>query len=65
MQLPTLTIPKTLMGQGELVILPRRALEELLAGREREADVLRWSREAKKLKKAAKLPILRSLKDLR
>lgn len=65
MQLPTLTIPKTLTGREELVILPRRIFDDLLTGRSREADVLRWSREAKRLKKAAKLPILRSLKDLR
>jgi hypothetical protein len=28
-------------------------------------DVLCWSREAKELKRAGKLPVLRSLRDLR
>lgn len=30
-----------------------------------EEDVLRWSREARELKKAGKLPVLHSLKELR
>lgn len=60
-----ITIPKTITGREELVILPRKVLEYLVARRVSEADILRWSREAQKLKKEGRLPLLRSLKDLR
>ena len=59
------TIPRTITGREELVVLPRRILERLLSNKVKEGEILRWSREAKKLKKAGKLPILRSLGDLR
>lgn len=67
----TITIPKNLTKGEELVILPRKEYEEFLELKEKrkeqiiEEDVLRWSKEAKQLKKAGKLSILRSLKDLR
>lgn len=59
------TIPRTVTGREELVVLPRRILDRLLSNRVREGEILRWSREAKKLKKAGKLPLLRSLGGLR
>jgi len=67
-----ITIPKKITEIGELVILPRKEFEKLVkqkGGQKKEkvteADVLRWSAEAKKLKKAGKLPLLRSLKEFR
>ena len=62
-----LTIPKSVTGSEELVILPKKELEKILnrLSDVREEDVLRWSLEAKKFKKAGKLPILESLKFLR
>jgi len=62
-----LTIPKSVTGSEELVILPKKELEKILnrLSDVREEDVLRWSLEAKKFKKACKLPILESLKFLR
>jgi len=66
----TITIPKKLTQGEELVAIPMKEYERFvafIAKKEviREADVLRWSKEAKKLRKAGKLPILSSLKNLR
>lgn len=68
----TVTIPRKITRGEELIVIPRREYEKFLAlaegeSREKvsEADLLRWSREARKLKKAGKLPVLRSLRDLR
>lgn len=69
--MPTLTIPKALIQKNDdLVVISRKEYERFLrvAGSEEsvtEEDVLRWSREAKALKKKGKLPLLRSLRDLR
>jgi hypothetical protein len=64
-----ITIPKELSKKGDLVLVPRDEYEALLRfQKEKEVtkkDVLRWAREAKKLADRGKLPILRSLKDLR
>ena len=61
-----ITIPREMTGDEELVILPRRDLEKILKERSlTESDVLRWSKEAKKLKKQGKLPTLESLASLR
>jgi hypothetical protein len=54
----TITIPEKLIGKGDLVVIPKKELEGLLARageRVTEPDVLRWSREAKKLHRAGKL----------
>ncbi|MBS4028080.1 MAG: hypothetical protein KGZ58_05510 [Ignavibacteriales bacterium] len=59
------TIPKAMTGKEELVIIPKKILELLLKDNSGEDEVLRWSREAKKMKKAGKLSLLHSLKDLR
>ena len=69
--MPTITIPKKLIKNNDLVIIPRKEYEEYLELKEKrkeqvtEENVLRWSEEAKRLKKAGKLPFLRSLKELR
>ena len=65
-----ITIPKSIAHNEDLVVLPRSMYENFLkkVASEKtvtEKDVLRWSKEAKRLKKVGKLPILRSLKDLR
>ena len=63
----TITIPKKITYGAELVAIPRKEYERFLkiekGEKVTESDVLRWSREAKKLKKAGKLPELRSLKE--
>ncbi|OGF70176.1 hypothetical protein A3H65_02375 [Candidatus Giovannonibacteria bacterium RIFCSPLOWO2_02_FULL_45_14] len=60
-----ITIPKRITGNEELVILPRKVLDGLISRQVAEKDVLRWSREARKMKKEGKLSALRSLRDLR
>lgn len=59
------TIPRRITGNEELVILPRKVLDGLISRQVSEKDILRWSREAKKMKRAGKLPVLNSLRDLR
>ncbi len=68
----TITIPKTITKETDFVIIPRKEYEQFLRLKNpeeketvTEEDVLGWSREAKKLKKAGKLPRLSSLKSLR
>ena len=70
----TLTIPKKITKGEELIVLSRKEYERLSrlnkprhARKETvtEEDVLRWSREAKTLKKLGKLPVLESLKEFR
>jgi len=68
----TITIPKKISGKDDLIAISRREYELLLGALEilrekkqvAEKDILRWSREAKKLKEEGNLPILRSLKGL-
>lgn len=63
----TITIPKNLIKSDDLVIIPRKEYEEFLEIKKEERrqateeDVLRWSREARKLKKAGKLPLFKNL----
>lgn len=46
--------------------MPRRQFEEILKEKQvDENEILRWSREAKKMHKFGKLEVLSSLKDLR
>lgn len=67
----TITIPRKITKGEELIIIPRKEYEEYLELKEKkgeqitEKDILRWSQEAKKLKKAGRLPVLHSLKGLR
>ena len=54
-------------GKDDLVVIPKKELDALIerAGEAvTEANILRWSREARQLKRAGKLPKLRSLRDL-
>jgi len=56
-----ITIPKELVKEGELIVIPRKKYEQLLEGQKiTEEDVLRWASEAKKLKKIGRLPKLKS-----
>lgn len=61
------TIPKALAGSDDLVIVPKKEFEDLVARAENavgEQDVLRWSREAKELHHAGKLLKLTSLRRI-
>lgn len=54
-----ITIPKKLAKEGELVIIPKKEYDKLLKKQKVTAeDVLRWTREAKSLKRIGKLPEL-------
>ncbi|MBU0999205.1 hypothetical protein KKG24_02760 [Patescibacteria group bacterium] len=56
-----ITIPKDLIKEKELVLIPRRKYEKLLENQKiTEEDILRWTKEAKTLKKIGKLPKLKS-----
>lgn len=56
-----ITIPKNLIKEGELILMPKKKYEELLESQKiTEDDILRWTREAKVLKKIGKLPKLKS-----
>lgn len=63
----TITIPKQITKGEELIIIPRKEYEEFLELKEKrkeeitEEDVLRWSQEAKRLKRAGKLPLFKNL----
>ncbi len=57
----TITIPKKLTGRDDLVVIPKKELDELIARAGKpvaQEDVLRWSREARKLRRAGRLPKL-------
>ncbi len=58
----TIIIPKQMSQKGDLVVIPKKDLDALIERAEAsvgEKDILRWSREAKQLKRAGKLQILR------
>jgi len=56
-----ITIPKELVKEGELIVIPRKKYEQLLEGQKiTEEDDLRWAGEAKRLKKIGRLPKLKS-----
>ena len=62
-----MTIPKKLAGSDDLVIIPKKEFDDLLARADNavgEQDILRWSREAKQLHRVGKLPKLTSLRRL-
>ena len=67
----TITIPQKLTNNKELIVIPLKEYEEYLRMKETssenatEENILKWSREAKILKKTGKLPVLGSLRDLR
>ena len=63
----TITIPKKLAGRDDLIVIPKKEFDDLIARAESavgEQDILRWSREAKQLHRAGKLPKLTSLRGL-
>lgn len=59
------TIPESITGKQELVVLSRRTFEALLSHTLTEERILKLSKEAKQLKKKGALPILTSLANLR
>ena len=62
-----ITIPKKLSRIGDLVLIPKKDLEALIERAKDivgEKDILRWSREARALKRAGSLPILRNLRTI-
>ncbi|MEN9524578.1 MAG: hypothetical protein RL536_647 [Candidatus Parcubacteria bacterium] len=62
-----ITIPKTFTRVGDLVLIPKRELEALIKRANlavSEKDVLQWSKEARVLKRAKKLPLLTSLRTI-
>jgi hypothetical protein len=61
-----ITIPRNLIREKELILIPRRKYEELLESRKiTEEDVLRWAKEAMVLKRIGKLPRLKSWVNLK
>jgi hypothetical protein len=61
MSITTITIPKKLAGSDDLVVIPKRKLDALLArvdDRVTTEDVLDWSREARRLHRSGRLPKL-------
>ena len=61
MDLITVTIPKELAGNDDLVVIPKKELDALIARADdivTADDVLDWSRDAKRLHAAGKLPKL-------
>ncbi len=69
----TITIPHKISKKEDLIAISRKEYAILLAAfrilKEKkqisENDILRWSKEARMLKKTGKLAVLRSLKELR
>ena len=67
MNMFTISIPKSVHQRDELVAIPKRELADLIArasGNIAEKDILRWSREARSLKREGKLPVLRNVRGL-
>ncbi len=63
----TLKLSKEMLREGEVVVIPKKQFISLVARAEAgvsEKDILRWSREAKALKRLGKLPVLRSSRSL-
>jgi hypothetical protein len=63
-----ITLPKKLIKERDLVIIPKREYEKLLKAfkvLKNQETILNLAKEARKLKKKGKLPVLKSLKDLR
>lgn len=57
-----ITIPRDLIKEGELILIPRKKYEMLLESQKvTRADILRWTKEAKVLKKTGKLSKIESL----
>jgi hypothetical protein len=63
----TIIIPKRLAHDDDLVVIPKKQLDALIAGATNkvlEREILRWSRDARRLHRAGKLPKLASLRGL-
>lgn len=54
----TITIPRGFANKGDLVVIPKRELDALIArasDKVTESDILTWSRDARKMHRAGKL----------
>lgn len=63
----TIKLSKEMLHEGEVVVIPKKQFISLLAraeGAVGKKEILQWSREARSLKRAGKLPELRSLHSL-
>jgi len=63
-----ITLPKKLTKEKELVIIPKKEYEKLLKAfkiLKNQEIIFNLAKEARKLKKKGKLPLLRSLKNMR
>jgi hypothetical protein len=61
----TITIPKKLATNDDLIVIPKKELDALIeraVNAVREDDILRWAREARRLRRAGKLPPLSALR---
>lgn len=71
----TVSTPKKTRNNSNFITILREEYNDLIALKKiipalkqkiiSEKDILRWSREARTLRKKRKLPLLRSLRDLR
>jgi RNase P protein component len=63
----TIIIPKRLANDDDLVVIPKKQFDELIASatdKVLEKAVLGWSRDARRLHRVGKLPKLVSLRSL-
>ncbi len=63
----TIKLSKAMLREREIVVIPKKQYIALVARADAgvgEKDILRWSREAKSLKRSGKLPVLRTLRSL-
>jgi hypothetical protein len=63
----TIKLSKEMLREGEVVVIPKKQFISLVEKAESavsEKDILRWSREARALKRVHKLPVLRTLRGL-
>jgi len=61
-----ITIPRDLLKERELILISREEYERLIETQKvAEEDVLRWTREAKILKRSGRLPKLKSWTDFK
>jgi len=54
----TITIPRKFANKGDLVVIPKKELDALIAragDKVTEGDILRWSRDARKMRRTGKL----------
>jgi len=63
----TIIIPKRIANDDDLVVIPKKQLDALIASavdKIHEQEILRWSRAARRLLRSGKLSKLTSLREL-